>query len=1109
MSQQVFALLAGINDYAPEVGKLYGCLNDVDHFHAYLKEAFRNTLAAEVLKDGDATRPNIISQFRSHLGKAKAGDVAVFHYCGHGARWKSAAEFSEFYPDGWDEGLVCHDSRRDGGFDLADKELAVLISELASTGAHVAMILDCCHSGSGTRDADAFMNMKSRHTHQVDVERPLDSYLDGYYAALKKQQGASWFTIPTGQHILLAACERTQTAKESLDRQGIFTSTLVEVLQKSSGNPSYAELFVRCRAAVRSRAENQTPQFETFKNFRSFSGFLGRDADSTGNRYNVYFKDGSWTMDAGALHGLPTEPEKGVGLALYTEDGSVAGNATTLQVGPQKSQILPDFSGDQASRFTAEVTSLPLPPVPFYVEGDEEALVALRKALTPAIGADLTDIPGGARYRIEARNGSIILTQRDLNLTIQRAETYSEGSVKGMLSVVKHIVRWERSLALQNHATTMDVWKIDFVISEILENDDEHTYEQDTVTLDYAKAGGEWREVRFKCKTRNRTAQTLHCILAYFSPAYGIHILRNDPVQSGEEFVTLHSDYFHLDEGINQSLEHFKLIVSTEKVDDFLLAQEGLELGGTVSPDRAIGAVQPAKKLTSRNEWFTRHIAVKLVRQLAEVGAQDAALAGGKIVVKSHSELQAKLSMRAAAIPTRAAAIPTRAAAIPTRAAAIPTRAAAIPTRAAAIPTRAAAIPTRDSSGASDFYKALERGGLSMINFAGSRGDNESILELTDIRNAASLKEHPLEIIVDWPLNENEGILPLVFDGEHAFLGGDPHKDENGVTHISVNHLPDIPDNRRSLGGALKLYFFKTYLRNENVNQLRWIDYAPDGSYTYRKDDVAAKVAAARNILLLVHGIIGDTEAMARGIHQVGLHGRFDLVLTYDYENLSTPIEETARKLASQLGAAGIHENDNKRLTLLVHSMGGLVSRWFIEREGGNAIVDHLVMCGTPNNGSPFGRVDGARNIMNVLTGLAVNYLPAVIPFSGALLLLLNRSKKITPTLEQMNPGSEFLKALNASSDPGIRYTILAGDVETYNEPSDGLFGNLLAKIGQSSLFETFFGLKANDIAVSVESILGVTGTRVHMPVRHNVACHHLNYFVSEAGQKALASVEW
>jgi hypothetical protein len=240
-----------------------------------------------------------------------------------------------------------------------------------------------------------------------------------------------------------------------------------------------------------------------------------------------------------------------------------------------------------------------------------------------------------------------------------------------------------------------------------------------------------------------------------------------------------------------------------------------------------------------------------------------------------------------------------------------------------------------------------------------------------------------------------------------------------------------------------------------------------------------------------------------------GLHKEFDLVLTYDYENLSTPIAETAQTLKAQLSAAGLNAGDNKRLTLLVHSMGGLVSRWFIEREGGNKIVDHLVMCGTPNHGSPFGKLESARKILNVLTSLSMNYVPSLIPFSSPVLLLLNRSKKLTPTLEQMNPDSDFIKTLNESPDPGIPYTILAGDVDAYKEPSDQFFAKMVAKAGQSFIFEALFAQKPNDIAVGVESILAVQETRSMAPVRTNVACHHLNYFGSETGIQALKSVQW
>ena len=78
-----------------------------------------------------------------------------------------------------------------------------------------------------------------------------------------------------------------------------------------------------------------------------------------------------------------------------------------------------------------------------------------------------------------------------------------------------------------------------------------------------------------------------------------------------------------------------------------------------------------------------------------------------------------------------------------------------------------------------------------------------------------------------------------------------------------------------------------------------------------------------------------------------------------------------------------------------------------------------------------------------------------------------------------------------------------------YQEPSDAWFSRLLDKAAKSFVFDALFAHQANDIAVGVESILGIEGARRYPPARNNVACHHLNYFVSEPGQQALKSVAW
>src|SRR5262249_54405765 len=117
---------------------------------------------------------------------------------------------------------------------------------------------------------------------------------------------------------------------------------------------------------------------------------------------------------------------------------------------------------------------------------------------------------------------------------------------------------------------------------------------------------------------------------------------------------------------------------------------------------------------------------------------------------------------------------------------------------------------------------------------------------------------------------------------------------------------------------------------------------------------VRARVRKTDRIALFIHGIIGDTRGMAACLKRAGIADRYDLVLTFDYENLNDPIQDTARALKERLEHAGIVPGTGKRLDVVAHSMGGLVARWFIEREGGDRVVRRLVMLGTPNGGSPW-----------------------------------------------------------------------------------------------------------------------------------------------------------
>jgi hypothetical protein len=158
MPRTLFALLVGIDQYPASVSSLAGCVNDVTAFHEWLQGRTSGgdfKLNARMLLNGQATRSAVIDGFRKHLTKAKAQDVALFYYSGHGSQEPAPEEFKAFEPDGIDETLVCWDSREPGGWDLADKELGFMLTEVAANGPHVVVILDSCHSGSATRHAAA------------------------------------------------------------------------------------------------------------------------------------------------------------------------------------------------------------------------------------------------------------------------------------------------------------------------------------------------------------------------------------------------------------------------------------------------------------------------------------------------------------------------------------------------------------------------------------------------------------------------------------------------------------------------------------------------------------------------------------------------------------------------------------------------------------------------------------------------------------------------------------------------------------------------------------------------------------------------------------------
>jgi pimeloyl-ACP methyl ester carboxylesterase len=226
--------------------------------------------------------------------------------------------------------------------------------------------------------------------------------------------------------------------------------------------------------------------------------------------------------------------------------------------------------------------------------------------------------------------------------------------------------------------------------------------------------------------------------------------------------------------------------------------------------------------------------------------------------------------------------------------------------------------------------------------------------------------------------------------------------------------------------------------------------------------------------------------------------------LAFDYENLNTPIQELGQQLGQRLAAVGLGPNHGKTLHIVAHSMGGLVSRSFIEQAGGKHVVQHLIMVGTPNGGSPWSTVQewAFTALRLVLNGLAVSGMPI-----AALGNLLAGVEAIDVNLDQMNPKSEFLDSLRQSDDPGIPYTIIAGNtsiIKPANQETRSIILRLVNRLGKSAVEFPFWG-EANDIFCTVSSIKYLPPDRSPSPQVLEAACNHLDYFHDLHGLQALA----
>ena len=121
----------------------------------------------------------------------------------------------------------------------------------------------------------------------------------------------------------------------------------------------------------------------------------------------------------------------------------------------------------------------------------------------------------------------------------------------------------------------------------------------------------------------------------------------------------------------------------------------------------------------------------------------------------------------------------------------------------------------------------------------------------------------------------------------------------------------------------------------------------------------------ARNPVVLVHGIYSSGGDFARLARHLRAEGHEVLALDLKPNNGDAGLEVLARQLADFTEA----RLPGRRFDLVGFSMGGLVSRYYMQRLGGARHVEHFVTLAAPHHGTVMAGINRLPGVLQMRRG--------------------------------------------------------------------------------------------------------------------------------------------
>ncbi|KAI0339456.1 hypothetical protein BDW22DRAFT_1431720 [Trametopsis cervina] len=320
MFSSLQAIVIGIDKYRKPYGDdigapdLTGAVADADHMEAFLRNMLKvpskNIIS---LRNEKATRSNILSRISSLKCNSaiQRDDPILIYFAGHGGVAQPPVGWGDRDPEV--QLLIPHDFIVDlngGGVPgIPDRTLGALFNQLAGVkGDNITVILDCCHSGSGTRNGQTSNHTgHAFHNHlrprAISTKTTLPPNLDEDILSAPASDGfpAAHYSSMSS-HVLMSACGAYEEAFEN-NGKGVFTEALLAAMPALMEKKlTYYQLLEKMGLQLSKRGLRQNPQCEGFHKGRYI--FDNKSTPPPHYFEAILHGKATYKLSAGAIHGI-------------------------------------------------------------------------------------------------------------------------------------------------------------------------------------------------------------------------------------------------------------------------------------------------------------------------------------------------------------------------------------------------------------------------------------------------------------------------------------------------------------------------------------------------------------------------------------------------------------------------------------------------------------------------------------------------------------------------------------------------------------------------------------------------------------------------------------